>query len=184
MWLQLKDFLNAFLNHCRNLLDGAAIVRMKRIIVDVDRCSGCRLCEAVCSYFHEKLFAPAASRVTVSKEDMFGFDFPVLCFHCPRCPPIEVCPSKALKRDAAGLVYVEYGECTGCGRCVKACSIGAIKLHALRHVPLICDLCGGKPLCVSRCPTKALTYSETKNLRPKMPDKVFQETLRKWKIIA
>lgn len=156
---------------------------MKRIIVDVDRCSGCRLCEAVCSFAHENLFGPSASRITVVKEDAFGFDLPVMCWHCSRCPPMETCPSKALKRNPEGLIYASE-ECIGCGKCVETCPFGAIKLHPERHTPLICDQCGGKPICVRKCPTKALTYSETNVQRPKLPVKVLEETLRKWRIIA
>jgi carbon-monoxide dehydrogenase iron sulfur subunit len=157
---------------------------MKRIVVDVDRCSGCRLCEAVCSFAHENLFGPSASRITVLKEDAFGFDLPVMCWHCIRCVAIERCPSKALNRNPEGLVCANGEKCIGCGKCVKACRLRAIKLHPERHTPLICDLCGGKPLCVRKCPTKALAYSETRMQRPKLPGKVVEETLRKWGIIA
>lgn len=157
---------------------------MKRIIVDVDRCSGCRMCEAVCAFAHENLFASSASRMTVVKEDVFGFDLPVMCWHCRHCLPMETCPSKALKRNLQGLVYVNEEECSGCGKCVKACRVGAIKLHPERHTPLICDQCNGKPLCVTKCPTRALTYSETRIQRPKLPSRVLEETLRKWRIVA
>jgi Fe-S-cluster-containing dehydrogenase component len=97
---------------------------------------------------------------------------------------MENCPSKALNRNPEGLVCVDAEKCTGCGKCVKACRLLAIKLHPEKHTPLICDLCGGKPLCVRKCPTKALTYSETRMQRPKLPNKVFEETLRKWRIVA
>ena len=157
---------------------------MKRIIVDVDRCSGCRLCEAVCSFAHENLFACSASRMTVLKEDGFGFDLPVVCWHCSRCPPLEKCPTKALKRSPEGLIYLSEEECVGCGKCVEACPVGAVRLHPDRHTPLICDQCGGKPLCVRKCPTKALTYSVTKIHRPRPPSKILEETLRKWRTVA
>jgi Fe-S-cluster-containing dehydrogenase component len=97
---------------------------------------------------------------------------------------MESCPSEALNRNPEGLIHVDEEKCTGCGKCVKACRMLAIKLHPERHTPLICDLCGGKPICASKCPTKALTYSETRTQRPKLPSKVFEETLRKWRIVA
>jgi len=157
---------------------------MKRIVADVYQCSGCRLCEAVCSFAHESLFGSSGSRITVFKEDAFGFDLPVVCWHCRRCVPMENCPSKALERDVNGLVFANEERCIGCGKCVETCPSGAIKLHPQRQTPLICDLCDGKPVCISRCPTKALSFSETRMQRPKPSNKVLRETLRKWRIVA
>jgi Fe-S-cluster-containing dehydrogenase component len=97
---------------------------------------------------------------------------------------MEKCPAKALKRKAEGLVYVDEDECTGCGKCVQACHLGAIKLHPTKHTPLICDQCGGRPLCVEKCPTRALTYMETKMPQPKSVKRVFEETLRRWRMIV
>jgi carbon-monoxide dehydrogenase iron sulfur subunit len=155
---------------------------MKRILADVDRCSGCRLCEVACSFTHEEEFGPSTSRITVLKEDGFGFDLPVLCWHCNRCNSMENCPAKALKRNAEGLICLDEEKCTGCGKCVEACRLGAIKLHPERHTPLICDQCGGRPLCVEKCPTKALTYTETRMSQPKSSNRVLEEALRRWRM--
>jgi Fe-S-cluster-containing dehydrogenase component len=43
---------------------------------------------------------------------------------------------------------------------VTACNYDAIKLDASSR-PLICDLCGGEPECVKRCPTNALRFEES-----------------------
>lgn len=160
------------------------LIQMKRILADVDRCSGCRLCEAVCSFTHENHFGSSTSRITVIKEDGFGFDLPVLCGHCDHCNSMEKCPSKALERNAEGLIFVNEEKCTGCGKCAKACVVGAIKLHPEKFTPLICDLCGGKKSCVEKCPTRALTYTEAKMPQPKLHSKVLKETLRRWGIIV
>jgi carbon-monoxide dehydrogenase iron sulfur subunit len=155
---------------------------MRRILIDVDRCSGCRLCEALCSFAHEGRFRPSTSRITVMKEDGFGFDLPVICWHCSRCNAVESCPVGALKRGAERLICVEEEKCTGCGKCVEACRLDAIKLHPTKRTPLICDQCGGKPLCVEKCPTKALAYAETKMPRPKSFNRVLRETSRRWRL--
>ena len=157
---------------------------MKRILVNVDRCSGCRLCELACSFKHEKRFGPSASRITVMKEDGLGFDLPVICWHCDHCKPAESCPANALERNAEGLLFVNEEKCTGCGNCVQLCPSGAIKLHPNKHTPLLCDQCGGRPLCVEKCPTKALTYAETRTQQPKSANKVLKETLRRWRVTA
>jgi Fe-S-cluster-containing hydrogenase component 2 len=155
---------------------------MKRILVNVDRCSGCRMCELACSFKHEKGFRSSASRITVLKEDGLGFDLPLICWHCNHCKPAESCPTKALQRNAEGLICVNEEKCTGCGNCVELCPSGAIKLHPNKHTPLLCDQCGGRPLCVEKCPTKALTYTKTRMQRPKSPNRIFGETSRRWRI--
>ena len=157
---------------------------MKKILVEVDRCSGCRLCEMICSFSHENLFGSSISRITVLKEDIFGLDLPIVCWHCISCSAMEACPVEAFERGEEGLVFVNEEKCTGCGKCLETCIIGAVTLHPERNTPLICDQCGGKPLCIERCPTKALTYIETERQQPKLANQIFKETLRRWGIIA
>jgi len=157
---------------------------LKRILVNVDLCSGCRLCEMVCSFSHEKAFGSSISRINVIKEDVFGFDLPVICWHCNPCNAMENCPAEALERREEGLVFVNEEKCVGCGECLETCIIGAIKLHPETSNPLICDHCGGKPLCVEKCPTKALSYIETEKQQPKLPNRILEETLRRWRKTA
>jgi len=157
---------------------------MKRILVNVDRCCGCRTCELACSFEHEKGFRPSVSRVTVMKEDGLGFDLPVICWHCDHCIPAERCPVNALQRGAEGLICVDEEKCTGCGSCTTLCPSGAIKLHPSKHTPLLCDQCGGRPMCVKKCPTKALRYAEARMQQPESPSGVLQETCRRWRVLG
>jgi carbon-monoxide dehydrogenase iron sulfur subunit len=156
---------------------------MKRISVNVDTCSGCRRCELTCAFAHEKKFRPSVSRINVVKEDSWGFDFPILCVHCDDCPAMENCPSEALYRNAAGLVAVDEERCSGCGNCVKACRLAAIRLHPDKHTPLLCDLCGGKPQCIEKCPTSALVCTETAGSQSRR-EEVMKTTLRRWGMVA
>ncbi len=134
----------------------SSLIGLKRLVVHVEKCAGCRHCEMVCSFFHEKIFNPCLSRITVFKEDKLGFDYPITCRQCSVCPPIELCTATALKKRE-GVIQIVNGMCIGCGTCVKSCNYGAVKLN-VEGKPVICDLCGGKPKCVSRCPTGALEY--------------------------
>lgn len=156
---------------------------LKRILADVQRCSGCRLCEMVCSFHKEHAFASSTSRMIVIRDDDSGLDLPIVCWHCDPCQAIEDCPTEALERNKGGLVFVDEEKCVGCKKCSEACVIGAIRLHPTRNTPQICDLCAGNPLCVQKCPVKALTYMETEEQQPKSPNQVAKEILRKWGII-
>jgi len=138
----------------------------------------------MCSFSHENTFGSSTSRITVIKEDTFGLDLPIVCWHCTPCNAIRNCSEKALERSEEGLIFVNEKKCVKCGKCLEACIIGAIRLHPERNTPLICDQCGGKPLCVEKCPTKALTYIETEKQQPKLPNQVLEEALRRWGIIA
>ena len=157
---------------------------MRRIVADVGRCSGCRLCEMTCSFSKEGAFASSTSRITVIKKDKFGLDLPIVCWHCNPCMALKNCPQGALERDEEGRIFVKEEKCVGCNICLDACVIGAIKLHPEKNIPQLCDQCGGRPLCVQECPTKALTYMETEEHEPRLPNEVFKDTLRRWGISA
>jgi Fe-S-cluster-containing hydrogenase component 2 len=130
---------------------------LKRILVEPPSCVGCRICELACSYRHNGVFSPSLSRVTVLKVDKYGLDLPLFCRQCEICPPLEACPTGALTRTGGGCIRLERGDCIGCGLCVDACPYDGIKLDGSSN-PLICDLCGGSPVCVERCPTQALSF--------------------------
>lgn len=137
----------------------------------------------LCSFKKEGEFASSTSRITVKKVDSLGLDLPIVCWHCDPCKAIENCAQEALQRNKEGLVFVMEERCIGCGNCVEACVLGAIKLHPTKDIPQVCDHCGGKPMCVQKCPTRALMYIETKEQQPKMLDQVISETLKRWGII-
>jgi Fe-S-cluster-containing hydrogenase component 2 len=138
----------------------------------------------VCSFNHEDAFGSSISRITVMKEDIFGLDLPIVCWYCNPCNAMESCPEEALERKEDDLIFVNEAKCVGCEICLETCIIGAIKLHPEKGIPLICDQCDGKPLCVEKCPTKALTYIEAEKQQPKPPTQIVEETLRRWRIIA
>lgn len=153
---------------------------MKRIVVDVTRCAGCRYCEMLCSFSHEGRFSPSLSRVAVINEDRYGMDYPVFCRQCDDCPPLESCPTGALSKTGRGIVAVDGDACTGCGSCIDACTFKAIQQDESSR-PLICDLCGGKPACVEKCPTEALRFEESEEITER-PEDVFKELRRRWGI--
>jgi len=155
---------------------------LRRILVDAVKCAGCRYCEMLCSFHHEGKFSPSLSRVTVIKEDRYGLDYPVLCHQCDPCPSVEACPTGALRRTELGVISLDEEACIGCGRCVEACPYDAVKLDKASR-PLICDLCGGDPLCVKRCPTGALTFTEAE-VEFEKPEEAFRAILRRWGIDA
>ena len=121
------------------------------IAMDYLKCSGCGLCEIVCSLKHEGKIWPEASRIRVFRP-LPGLEFPHVCVQCGEHPCIESCPVDALRVDKeTGAVLVEKEKCTGCGNCVECCPGNIPFLHPAEEYALICDLCGGDPECVRVC---------------------------------
>jgi Fe-S-cluster-containing hydrogenase component 2 len=155
---------------------------LKRLVVKAEKCSGCRYCEMVCSFQHEKKFSPSMSKITVVKEDKFGMDYPLFCRQCDACPPIDSCPTQALRKNEDGKLALDKLLCIGCGACIASCKFEALKIGE-DSTPVICDLCGGDPVCVKRCPTKALGFVEAE-AEDRRHEEIFRELRERWGIIG
>jgi carbon-monoxide dehydrogenase iron sulfur subunit len=127
------------------------------VVVDLSKCSGCRYCEVWCSFTHEKVFSTSFSRIRVIKDDVIGMDSPIVCQQCVQAVCVSVCPTGALYVGSDGVVRLERMKCVRCGKCLDACPYGAVFKDPVNGFPLICDLCGGRAVCVMKCPTNALS---------------------------
>ena len=121
------------------------------ILVDYYRCSGCRLCEIICSLKNEGRIWPEASRIRIF-EEVPGATIPHLCVQCSDYPCVNSCPVGALTvDDRTGAVIVDEEKCVGCGKCVEACPGNVPRIPRGKRSVVICDLCGGDPECVKIC---------------------------------
>lgn len=129
------------------------------LIVNHDKCTGCRLCEMACSVTHTGVNNPSRSRIHVIKWPREGFELPMLCQQCVEAPCSAVCPNDALTRDPLmGRVYLSYDLCIGCKMCVTACPFGGMGIDTMAQRVIKCDLCDGDPACVRFCDTGALQF--------------------------
>ena len=71
----------------------------KILVVDQQKCTGCRQCEMVCSVFHTGASNPSRSRIKVVKWEAIGLYLPLACNHCEKAYCVEVCPTKACHRE-------------------------------------------------------------------------------------
>ena len=135
---------------------------MKRIVWDMAKCTGCRVCEAVCSLVKEGEFNPVKARGKVVRtvERSILYKVRVTCLQCEEPNCMAVCPSGAINVNDRGVKIVNEEKCIGCRMCEMACPVGAIAVNSEKGVSLKCDLCDGleEPQCVKYCYTEALKY--------------------------
>lgn len=161
---------------------------IKAIVVDFDKCTGCRTCESVCSAYNHKIEVNGELMDGLGNPDLSNIkvwhynpdvDVPMTCFLCDDSPCIEACPTtpdlitgrKALYRDDDSYVIKNNKDrCLGCEECAKACQDmrgGVIFHNKETGMPeRMCRLCDGNPQCVKYCTFGALSFME---ITPDMP---------------
>lgn len=119
-------------------------------------CNGCGLCELFCSLQTTGCFNPQRSKIKVVSLGT-GIDIPVTCQQCPIPDCQNVCPVDAIVYSKElGIVVLDEEICNGCRLCVPACPFGIMIMDPVTKKAAKCDLCGGEPACVSKCPSKVL----------------------------
>jgi Fe-S-cluster-containing hydrogenase component 2 len=136
---------------------------------DIEKCSGCRMCEVACSMRHFGAVSPSLSRIRVAKLEESGIDLAIACIGCEEKPCLE-CAVEGLEVGKRGEIVLDEEACIRCEECMPRCPIGAIGSHD--GLPLFCNLCDGKPECVEICPTQALSVIDES---PSLGDYLEQE---------
>jgi Fe-S-cluster-containing hydrogenase component 2 len=139
--------------------------KVKVLMLNPLKCTGCRACEDACSFAHENAFNSSDSRIKVTTFlEELSF-VPLVCLQCEEPYCAEVCPTEALVKDPeTGLVNFNADKCMGCKQCIVACPWGAIKMNHLTKEIIKCDNCGGDPACIKVCPSEAITYEEVEDV--------------------
>lgn len=156
----------------------------KSLQFDLDKCTGCRTCEMVCSLTHTGECNPLKSRIHVTRMKLDGVMIPVYCKQCVNAPCAKNCPENAIYRDEkTGVVLIDYAKCIGCKNCIQYCPFGAMTLDPETEQVIKCDLCGGDPQCVKYCIDNALVnhrYDDVgKPKRDRYTEKVARSYLKK-----
>lgn len=135
----------------------------KMLVVDHEKCTGCRLCEMACSVKHTGVNNPLRSRIHIIKWPWEGFELPMFCQQCEEAPCIAICPKQALSHDPVlNRVTLNYELCIGCKMCVIACPFGGMGIDTVTQKVIKCDLCDGDPICVRFCDSDALQFVPSK----------------------
>lgn len=131
----------------------------KVLLFEPSRCTGCRCCEIACSFrFYEESSLDKSHIRHVFDEKEGSFEA-VYCQHCEDPVCLAACKTDAIKKDeASGIVKIDSLKCIGCQSCNFACPISAPRFDPDRKVSVKCNLCGGDPVCVDFCSSRAIRY--------------------------
>ncbi len=136
------------------------MVEKKVIICDMDKCSGCKICEYACSIYKDGVINWNRARIRHIRIEPV-YDIAIVCRKCESPECIRACPREAISADGDGSMRIEKEKCNGCGWCVEACDFGALRLDRESKFAYTCDFCDGfeQPKCVEVCPFEALEFT-------------------------
>jgi Fe-S-cluster-containing hydrogenase component 2 len=149
---------------------------MKVFTLNVQKCTGCRLCELACSFKKHTAFNRELSDIRVESREDLALHVPIRCMQCEDPPCARACLPRALYKDeTTGAVLLDGERCILCKACIIACPFGAISLSSKSgalHISL-CDLCGGRPECVTLCQSGAISYVDEKSVNRRKRESTF-----------
>jgi carbon-monoxide dehydrogenase iron sulfur subunit len=161
-------------------LEESLVTKKKFVAADLEKCTGCGVCELVCALKREKVYNPRLSRIKILRLHRL-LNMPIACKLCENPPCVTACQLNCLiQSEKTGVIIVEEDKCDCCGWCIEACPYGAIVLNLEKETVMMCDLCDGDPQCVEWCPEEALdlvTQEEFDvNLQKVIKNKLINET--------
>ncbi len=98
------------------------------MVVDLDRCTGCRACMEACKVENntpEGNFWMYVFRFENGEYPQTQMSFMARpCQHCDNAPCVKVCPVGARFKRDDGIVLTDFERCIGCRYCEVACPYG------------------------------------------------------------
>jgi len=127
------------------------------LVIDLNKCVGCRACESACHQRNQLPEDTSFIRVLTKGDEENRWYLPVQCQHCQDAPCQSVCPVRATYHHPSGVVLVNPNTCVGCKYCAVACPYDARRFDEHLGIVNKCWLCldwvlgGGQPACVQAC---------------------------------
>lgn len=133
---------------------------MKKLILEVSKCTGCGQCALTCAFHNTDTFDLKQSSIRVVQWEDICLSVPVVCQQCGDAQCIEICPTDALSWDPElHTITLDEPKCILCEACIYECTYDAMHLTEDGY-PATCDQCNGDPECVKVCFPGALSYIE------------------------
>jgi carbon-monoxide dehydrogenase iron sulfur subunit len=117
-----------------------------RIIVNRQKCTGCHLCELVCSLYHLGISNPEKSAIRIQKDDLdTSINTPVVCRQCKEMKCLD---GERVNEALAKQQFLWVKERA------ERCPFDS--LNVLGETAYHCDLCAGHPQCSRVCTSGAI----------------------------
>jgi len=156
---------------------------MKQLLIDLDLCSACKDCGAICSYIRH----PSNNGITSLLE--FAH-FALVCRRCEDSPCVAACPWEALEFQKYNSLKRYMMRCTSCKSCSKACPFGVIYPETIPFVIARCDYClsrlgeGQSPACLEMCTYGGIRFGDFEENKAenifRISDSLLIKTSFKW----
>ena len=121
------------------------------ININFERCTGCRYCEAICSFGHFDEVNPVKSCIRIYNDLQSNVYFPIIAG-----------PYTDAKCTSQRFVVIQGIEYDACALCPFCCPIRPFFMEPGTENSLKCDMCGMDPMCVQFCSSGALTLATEK----------------------
>jgi len=141
---------------------------MQEILINFEKCTGCKACEIICSLHHYETINPRKSRIKVIRDPYKGHFYPLIAGPFTDAECSYKCP-----------VVLGGKEYERCNLCRASCPSRPFFKEPGTDTPLKCDMCGDPPdpMCVKFCGSGALTLIEVEEKEEEKKEEVeeFQE---------
>ena len=144
----------------------------KTLVIDLDRCIGCRGCEVACKQENGvglDVYWNKVHNVGPSGKypDVEFYFLPTVCQQCTEPECVKVCPTGAsYKHDGDGIILIDKEKCISCRYCIMACPYEARSFNQEMKIVEKCTLCiqlqqiDEKPACVKNCAGAARYFGD------------------------